>query len=80
MHSHALLRINPAMIQLFPVGSLDLSGMSEVIDWGALFSLSKDFWTRHINEIESYFDEQIGDDLPSKMRMEIDLIRKRISE
>ena len=59
--------------------SLDLSGLKENVDLDALFKLEKDFWSQEVKEIQNYFDEQVGEDLPAAVQQELKKLEQRIS-
>ncbi len=61
-------------------GSLNLEGMKEKIDLDEIFKVEKDFWLKEVQEIQQYFDEQVGDGLPKAIQEEIDSLKKRVSE
>ncbi|RWS12411.1 phosphoenolpyruvate carboxykinase-like: cytosolic [GTP] isoform X1 [Dinothrombium tinctorium] len=60
-------------------GSLNLEGLSENVNLKELFTLPTDFWKKECEEIENYFDEQVGEDLPEAIRNELISLKKRIS-
>jgi len=57
--------------------SFNLKGLPE-IDWNGLFSTPKPFWEKEASAIKSYFDDNIGSDLPKKLSEEVDKLEKRI--
>ena len=60
-------------------GSLDLSGLKdEDVDMNGLFDLPKDFWKMEVKELGNYFDEQLGEDCPAKIRQELKKLEQRI--
>lgn len=59
--------------------SLNLSGLKEQVDLDALFKLEKDFWTQETQEIQNYFDEQVGEDLPAAIQQELKKLEQRVS-
>ncbi|RWS29171.1 phosphoenolpyruvate carboxykinase-like: cytosolic [GTP] [Leptotrombidium deliense] len=60
-------------------GCLNVNGLKENVDVQQLFSLSPQFWLNECDEIEKYFNEQVGDDLPNAIRNELVSLRKRFS-
>jgi len=60
-------------------GSLNVEGLDD-IDMDELFNLPKDFWTQEVRDIEKYFDEQVGADLPNEVRDELNKLSKRIEK
>jgi len=68
----------PSPVGLIPApGALNLKGLEDV-DMTELFHLPKDFWTQEVAEIEKYFDEQVGDDLPNEIREELNKLHNRV--
>ena len=58
--------------------SLDLSGLKEKVDLDACYKLEKDFWKKETQEIQSYFDEQVGEDLPAAIQQELKKLEQRV--
>jgi phosphoenolpyruvate carboxykinase (GTP) len=68
-------------IGLIPAkGSINFDGMKEEINWDELFKIEKGFWLEEVEELQKYFDDQVGDGLPKKIQEEIDTLRERISK
>jgi len=61
-------------------GSLNLTGLKEQIDWQALFSVPKEFWVKEANAIGAFLDEQVGEDLPARLRSELHALKTRLAE
>ncbi|XP_055902157.1 phosphoenolpyruvate carboxykinase [GTP]-like [Eupeodes corollae] len=59
---------------------LNLSGMSTQIDVNRLFSLEKDFWTEEVKAISTYFETQVGADLPPAVNEELKSLERRVAE
>ena len=59
--------------------SLDLSGLKEKVDLEALFKLEKDFWSQEVKEIQNYFDDQVGEDLPAAVQQELKKLEQRVN-
>lgn len=59
-------------------GSLNNESMSHHIDFNELFSIPKEFWQKEIEEIETYFDQQVGSDLPIEISNELNALKRRI--
>jgi len=60
-------------------GCLNINGLGDV-DMNELFRLPKDFWTQEVRDIERYFDEQVGEDLPNEVREELRKLDKRVEK
>ncbi len=59
-------------------GALHLEGMRDKVDLKKSFAIEKDFWVQETKEIEQYFDDQVGDELPARIRFELEQLKKRI--
>lgn len=62
------------------VGALRLDGLREQVDGEELFSVPRDFWLRECDEIERYFAEQVGADLPAQIGEELSALRERLEQ
>ncbi|XP_060563855.1 LOW QUALITY PROTEIN: phosphoenolpyruvate carboxykinase, cytosolic [GTP]-like [Ruditapes philippinarum] len=60
-------------------GSIDLSGLKEEVDMDELFNLPKAFWQMEVKELEKYFEDQVGEDLPVKIQQELKKLEQRIN-
>ncbi|KAA0712674.1 Phosphoenolpyruvate carboxykinase, cytosolic [GTP] [Triplophysa tibetana] len=58
--------------------SLNLSGLTEDVDLHQLFDLSPEFWTEEVEEIKTYFDGEVNDDLPEEMKRQLELLAQRV--
>jgi len=69
----------PSAVGLLPTpASLNLSGLHD-IDMHQLFHLPKDFWTQEVEDIERYFAEQVGQDLPAAISAQLSALRSRVA-
>jgi len=59
-------------------GCLNLDGLSNSINMTELFSLPKDFWLQEVTDIERYFSEQVGADLPVEIAEELSALHQRL--
>ncbi|CAD7088749.1 unnamed protein product [Hermetia illucens] len=59
-------------------GALHVDGMKEKVDLDQLFSLPKDFWMEEVEDIQRYFDNQVGNDLPAKVAKELNELKARV--
>ena len=62
---------------LFFLGSLNVDGLKD-LDWDQLFSLPKHYWEDDIAESMRFLDQQTGEDLPKKIREQLESLQKRI--
>lgn len=68
-------------IGLLPAsGSLCLDGLADRPDEQQLFGLDKAFWVQEVDAIERYFDEQLPNDLPLKVREQLEALKLRINQ
>ncbi|KAL4234349.1 Protein kinase C-like 1 [Mactra antiquata] len=58
--------------------SINLSGLKESVDMNALFNLPKEFWQSEVKELEKYFEDQVGEDLPPKIKQELKKLEQRV--
>ncbi|XP_047740373.1 phosphoenolpyruvate carboxykinase [GTP]-like [Hyalella azteca] len=61
-------------------GSLNLEGLKEDVDMDELFKLPKDFWQKEIRDVSTYFQNQVGEDLPNEIWDELCKLEKRVEE
>ena len=68
-------------IGYFPsADGINLSCMEEKVDMKSLFHLPKDFWLQEVDEVRKYFHEQVNDDLPPEITIELDNLSRRLKE
>jgi len=68
-------------VGLLPVdGAIDLSGLGATPDMAELFRLPKDFWQQEVVDVQHYFDEQVGTDLPDAINGELAELHHRVSQ
>ena len=60
-------------------GSINMSGLKEEVDMETLFSLPKDFWQKEVQELESYFTDQLTTDYPAVIKQELKKLENRIN-
>ena len=49
----------------------------ECVDMERLFEYRKQFWLDELDEIEKYFNDQINEDLPQRIRDQLNKLRER---
>lgn len=54
--------------------SLNLENLNKDVNMEELFSLPKDFWEKEVRHLREYFDMQVGDDLPTAIREELEFL------
>jgi phosphoenolpyruvate carboxykinase (GTP) len=59
-------------------GSINTEGLDN-IDWEELFSTPKDFWTEEVEELKTYFSQQVGKSLPEEISRQLGELAKRFS-
>lgn len=68
-------------IGLIPsANSLKVETLNTKIDMKELFSIPKDFWLKEVAEIQTYFDNQVGSDLPKEIQEQLSDLKKRIEK
>lgn len=60
--------------------SLRLENLSEKINTKGLFSIPKDFWLKEVEEIQTYFDNQVGADLPQEIQGQLNALKARVEK
>lgn len=60
--------------------SINVEGLEESIDWNELFSLPKEFWQDEVEDLEKYFSEQFGNDLPNAISEELHKLKERVQK
>ena len=61
-------------------GALRLDGLTPRPDLEQLFSLPGPFWRREVEEVGSYFADQVGEDLPNQIANQLDALRRRVAD
>ncbi|CRK91569.1 CLUMA_CG005220, isoform B [Clunio marinus] len=61
-------------------GSLRLENLETKINMKELFSIPKDFWLKEVNDIQTYFDNQVGSDLPKEIQGQLDILKSKIEK
>ncbi|XP_024300719.1 phosphoenolpyruvate carboxykinase, cytosolic [GTP] [Oncorhynchus tshawytscha] len=72
----------PSAVGYLPCkGSLNLEGLGEnQVNLEELFSLSKDFWQKEVEDIRAYFDIQVNDDLPNEVAKQLECLEHRVRQ
>jgi len=60
--------------------AIRLDNMNEAIDMKELFSIPKDFWLKECEDLQTYFSNQVGDDLPQQIQTELNELKKRVQQ
>ena len=61
-------------------GTISTDGLKETVDWQELFSLPKDFWQNEVADLEKYFGDQFGPDLPNAISEQLTNLKMRVNE
>ncbi|CAO1440422.1 unnamed protein product [Diamesa serratosioi] len=61
-------------------GALNLDNLKEEINMKELFSIPKDFWLQEVQDVQNYFDCQVGCDLPNGIQVELNALKARIEK
>lgn len=68
-------------IGLIPApNSFNLKGIEENVNLEELFNIPKDFWLNEVEAIEKYFDDQVGNDLPKEIVLQLENLKKRVAQ
>lgn len=54
-----------------------MHGLDHAVDMDELFHLPRDFWLNECEQIERYFDEQVGEDLPAEVGKQLQEMKDR---
>lgn len=74
------------MAQQSPIGlipkpnTISVAGLTESINWNELFSMPKSFWEEEVEDLEKYFSEQFGNDLPNAITEELHKLKERVQK
>lgn len=60
-------------------GAIDLNGIGEDVDMRELMSVPADYWLDQLDDVEKYYHEQFGEDLPQELWDEVNNFRQRLS-
>ncbi|XP_041081523.1 phosphoenolpyruvate carboxykinase, cytosolic [GTP]-like [Polyodon spathula] len=70
----------PSAIGYLPAeGALNVQGLGSV-NLKELFGISRDFWEQEAREIRRYFEEQVNDDLPFEIEVQLHHLEQRIQQ
>lgn len=58
----------------------DVPGAKIDVKLDKLFFIDKDFWSKEADDIEKYFQDQVGSDLPPAMNAEVLGLRQRVKD
>lgn len=58
--------------------SLKLDHLRDEVKLDELFSIERDFWLKEVEEIQKYYHDQVGDDLPNEIQHQLNNLRKRV--
>lgn len=68
-------------IGLIPkAGTINMDGLENPVDWQQLFSMPKTFWEDEVSNLEMYFSEQFGHDLPNAIGEQLNNLKQRVSQ
>ncbi|XP_076826594.1 phosphoenolpyruvate carboxykinase [GTP], mitochondrial [Brachyhypopomus gauderio] len=61
-------------------GAINTQGLGGKVDMGALFHLPKSFWQKEAQELQDYFSQQVGTDLPEQVGRELRALEERVRD
>uniref|UniRef100_A0A8C7ZTI5 phosphoenolpyruvate carboxykinase (GTP) n=1 Tax=Oryzias sinensis TaxID=183150 RepID=A0A8C7ZTI5_9TELE len=59
-------------------GAINTAGLGSKVDMGALFDVPKSFWQKETKELQAYFTQQVGADLPAQIKAELKALEDRV--
>jgi len=59
-------------------GEIDIDGLKDPVDMKQIFSIPKEFWTEEIEELRTYFKQQVGSSLPPQITKQLDALESRL--
>ena len=57
-----------------------MEGLADPVDWDELLSVPASYWKEDITETKQFLEEQVGTDLPDRIRKEMADQEARISK
>lgn len=60
--------------------SLKLDSLKSQINLKELFSIEREFWLKEADQIQTYFDNQVGADLPSEIQQQLNDLKDRVEK
>lgn len=61
-------------------GSLRIDGMESDVDMKELFRVDKDFWLKEVEDVQKFYDQQVGKDLPCEVQNELNMLKERVEK
>ena len=59
---------------------IDLTGLDNIADMDKLLAVSRAFWLNEVKEIRKFFNEQVNEDLPPVIAIELNALEKRVQD
>lgn len=59
-------------------GTIDLSGLNEEVNMEELMSVPTDYWLEQLDDLEKYYNEQFGSDLPEGIWEQFNALKQRL--
>ncbi|KAG5666370.1 hypothetical protein PVAND_014401 [Polypedilum vanderplanki] len=60
--------------------SIRLDGLKQEVDMKKLFKIDKEFWLKEVKEIQKFYEEQVGNDLPEAVKNELNGLKERVEQ
>eukprot|EP00111_Clytia_hemisphaerica_P024730 TCONS_00072895-protein len=60
--------------------ALDLNGLDEDLNMKELMSVPTDYWMEQLDDIEKYYNQQFGEDIPQQLWDEVHSFRERLTK
>lgn len=59
--------------------ALNLNGLEKETKFDDLFEIEKPFWTKEVEAVEKYFDEQLSGQVPAEVREQLQGLKERVA-
>ncbi|XP_070496294.1 phosphoenolpyruvate carboxykinase [GTP]-like [Chironomus tepperi] len=60
--------------------SINLNGLNTAVDMKELFSIDRDFWLKETEDIQKFYNDQVGQDLPCEIQNELNGLKERVGK
>lgn len=58
--------------------AINIEGLSEPPEMDKLFNIPKDYWLEECKSLRQFYDEQLGEDLPTAVLDELNALEERL--
>ncbi|KAL7015246.1 hypothetical protein ACKWTF_016361 [Chironomus riparius] len=60
--------------------SINLNGLNTEVNMKELFSIDRDFWLKETEEIQKFYSDQVGNDLPCEVQNQLNELKERVEK